>query len=183
MKNWEAIYECEDERDADRLRKRAALAKESQALTQSMVFDDDEIIDVSSEIMTAKKDFEVNSVLLKLLESNWLKKMQEHSSPIQTEYIRTLEIPDLTKTLLQTWKTEMKSQENFIFACRRNAQDQSNQIGAQETPADTEIGSDFTPTLNASTSVKETETMASNDISPETREELLNRIIEEETLN
>jgi hypothetical protein len=94
MKNWEAIYECEDERDADRLRKRAALAKESQALTRSMVFHDDEIIDVSSEIMTAKKDFEINSVLLKLLESNWLKKMQEHSSPIQTEYIKTLEISD-----------------------------------------------------------------------------------------
>ena len=55
MKNWEAIYECEDERDADRLHKRAALAKESQALTQSMAFDDDEIIDVSSQIMTAKK--------------------------------------------------------------------------------------------------------------------------------
>ena len=77
----------------------------------------------------------------------------------------------------------MKSQEDFIFTHHQNAQDQSNQIGAQETPADTEIGSDFTPTLNASTSVKETETMASNDISPETREELLNRIIEEETLN
>ena len=101
MKNWEAIYECEDERDADQLHKRAALAKESKALTRSMFFDD-EIIDVSSEIMTAKKKFEVNSVLLKLLESNWLKKMQEHSSHIQTEYIRTLEIPDLTKTLLQT---------------------------------------------------------------------------------
>ena len=82
-----------------------------------------------------------------------MKKIQEHSSPIQTEYIKTLEIPNLTKTLLQTWKTDMKSQEDFIFACRRNAQDKSNQIGAQETPADTEIGSDFTPTPNASTSV------------------------------
>jgi len=77
----------------------------------------------------------------------------------------------------------MKSQEDFILAHCRNAQDKSNQIGAQETPADTEIASDFTPTLNASTSVKETETMASKDISLETREELLKRIIEEETLN
>ena len=123
MKNWEAIYECEDERDADRLRKRAALAKESQALTRStFIGDDDEIIDVSSEIMTAKKDFEIDLVLLKLLESNWLKKVQEYSKPIQTEYIKTLEIPDLTKSLLQTWRTEMKSQENFIYARRRNAQ-------------------------------------------------------------
>ena len=29
MKNWEAIYECEDERGADQLRKRAALTKVS----------------------------------------------------------------------------------------------------------------------------------------------------------
>ena len=116
VKNWEVIYECEGERDADQLHKRATLAKESQSLTQFMVLDDDEIIDVSSEIMTAKKDFEVNSVLLKLLESNWLKKMQKNSSHIQTEYIRTLEIPELMKTLLQTWKTEMKSQEFFFFA-------------------------------------------------------------------
>ena len=57
------------------------------------------------------------------------------------------------------------------------------QIRVQETSADIEIGSDFNPTPNTSTSVPETETMASNDISPETREELLNRIIEEETLN
>ena len=48
----------------------------------------------------------------------------------------------------------MKSQENFIFAHHRNAQDKSNQIGVQEIPTDTEIGSDFTPTLNASTSNK-----------------------------
>ena len=46
----------------------------------------------------------------------------------------------------------MKSQEIFIFVHHRNAQDKSNQIGVQESPTDTEIGSDFTPTLNASTS-------------------------------
>ena len=68
-------------------------------------------------------------------------------SPIQTEYIKTLEIPDLTKTLLQPWRMEMKSQD-FIFACHQNAQDKSNQIGAQETPADTEIGSDLNSTPN-----------------------------------
>ena len=71
--------------------------------------------------MTTKEDFELNSVLLKLLESNWLKKVQEYSTPIPTEYIKTLEIPDLTKSSLQTWGTELKSQENFMFAHRRNA--------------------------------------------------------------
>ena len=78
--------------------------------------------------------------------------MQDYSTPIQTENIKTLDIPNMTKSLLQTWGTEMKTQEIFIFAHHRNAQDKSNQIGVQETPTDTEIGSDFTPTLNASTS-------------------------------
>ena len=183
MKNWEAIYECEDERDADRLCKRAALAKESQALTRSMAFENgDDLIDVSSEQMTAKKDFEVNSILLKLLESNWLKKVDEYSVPIQTEKVKTLEIPDLTKSLLQTWKNEMKSQEEVILTRRRNAQDTSNQIGAQEIP-ETEIGTNAIPTLNNSTSVKETENLTDQDVPFETREELLNRIIQEETLN
>ena len=183
MKNWEAIYECEDERDADRLRKRAALAKESQALTHSMAFeDDDDLIAVSSEQMTAKKDFEVNSVLLRLLESNWLKKVEEYSVPIQTEKVKTLEIPDLTKSLLQTWKNEMKSQEEVILTRRRNAQDTSNQIGTQEI-LETEIGTNAIPTLDTPTSVKETETMTDKDVPLETREELLNRIIQEETLN
>ena len=37
--------------------KKTALAKEFQALTHSMVFyDDDEVIDVSSEIMIQKKE-------------------------------------------------------------------------------------------------------------------------------
>jgi len=32
IKNWNAIYECEDERDAERLRKRKAATKESLAM-------------------------------------------------------------------------------------------------------------------------------------------------------
>jgi len=183
MKNWEAIYACKDERDADRLHKRAALAKESQALTCSMAFgNDDDLIDVSSKQMTAKKYFEVNSILLRLLESNWLKKVEEYSVPMQTEKDKPLEIPDLTKSLLQTWKNEMKSQEEVILRRQRNAQDTSNQIGVQEIP-ETEIGTNAILTLNTSTSVKETETMTDKDVPFETREELLNRIIQEETLN
>ena len=55
--------------------KETALAKESQALTHTMVFyHNDEIIDVSLEIMTAKKEFGINSILFKLLKSNWLKR-------------------------------------------------------------------------------------------------------------
>jgi hypothetical protein len=36
MKNWEACHECEDDDDAERLRKRAALTAESIAMTTSI---------------------------------------------------------------------------------------------------------------------------------------------------
>ena len=63
-----------------------------------MVFDDnDEIIDVSTEIMTGKKNCEINTILWKLQSQIGWKR--EHSSPIKTEYIRTLEICDSTKSL------------------------------------------------------------------------------------
>ena len=54
------MVQYEDERDADQLHKRAALAKESQALAHSTCFgDNDEIVGVSSEIMTAKKNLKL----------------------------------------------------------------------------------------------------------------------------
>jgi hypothetical protein len=36
MNNWEAIHECLDQRDAERLRKRAALTAESLAMTYAL---------------------------------------------------------------------------------------------------------------------------------------------------
>ena len=35
MRNWEAIYECQDERDAERMRKRMALAAESLLMSKT----------------------------------------------------------------------------------------------------------------------------------------------------
>ena len=36
MNNWEAVHECQDERDAERLRKRAALTSQSMAMTHAI---------------------------------------------------------------------------------------------------------------------------------------------------
>jgi hypothetical protein len=62
MKNWEAINECEDERDAERLKKREALTRESQALTKSITANfDDELTELNlHDLNYAKKDFQVN---------------------------------------------------------------------------------------------------------------------------
>jgi hypothetical protein len=64
------------QRDAERLRKREALTHESQALTKSMAFTFvDELVDLNTQDKrTFQKDYEINCVLLKLLQSKWLNK-------------------------------------------------------------------------------------------------------------
>jgi hypothetical protein len=45
MLNWDSVHECEDEHDAERLRKRAQLSVESKALTSSLAvnFNDNDL--------------------------------------------------------------------------------------------------------------------------------------------
>ena len=72
MHNWEAIHECEDERDAERLRKRAACLEESSTLTNSLInndTNDGSVIfhDVAMcEKRNLRKDIEINTTLFKL---------------------------------------------------------------------------------------------------------------------
>ena len=46
MKNWEATHECEDKRDEERLRKKAAITSESSEMTKSVNY----LSNVDSEI-------------------------------------------------------------------------------------------------------------------------------------
>jgi len=155
-----------------------------QSFPQSMTTPSSEklLSELTSLINLDSFDLKPSRSLTKKMLKNILDNLHPSPVPIQTEKVKTLEIPDLTKSLLQTWKNEMKSQEEVILTRQRNAQDTSNQIGAQKI-SETEIGTNAIPTLNTSTSVKETETMTDKDVPFETREELLNRIIQEETLN
>ena len=76
MKNWEAIHECEDKRDEERLRKRAEMTSESTAMTKSLnenlplEIDDPDISIVVKR--TPLKDFHILQAIHVLEESNWL---------------------------------------------------------------------------------------------------------------
>jgi len=62
LNNWDAINECEDARDAERIKKRAAMATQSQALTKSLFFDEMDIplVDPSESASSSSKiDFAV----------------------------------------------------------------------------------------------------------------------------
>lgn len=69
MKNWEAIHECEDEHDAERLKKCEALTHESQVLTKSLSSSvDDELTELNLQDHNMhKKDFHINCELVKLI--------------------------------------------------------------------------------------------------------------------
>lgn len=77
MRNWEDIHECEDERDNERLRKKASLTTESLAMTNALnqtsdKLQDDDISLPSATHNFACKDFLVLQTIHVLEQSQWL---------------------------------------------------------------------------------------------------------------
>jgi hypothetical protein len=70
MKNWNAIHECEDERDADRLRKRDKATAESKTMTAAVLKSDiGEDNNFNDMVVGEKEDFTVPHRVL--LECTW----------------------------------------------------------------------------------------------------------------
>ncbi|KAG1901582.1 uncharacterized protein F5891DRAFT_1187439 [Suillus fuscotomentosus] len=70
LSNWEAVHECEDERDTERLQKHAQLTAENKAFTASMAIegDDDELdFTVPLQSRHSESDFWVQQMVLELL--------------------------------------------------------------------------------------------------------------------
>jgi ATP-dependent exoDNAse (exonuclease V) alpha subunit len=140
MKNWDAIHECEDARDAERLRKRAALTTKSQAFSDAIKnggaagCENVDFDNHSVNTRKAKKDFEVSQAILLLQQSQWfkfVKSLSNHSSPHQ--------LPIVTDALLKRWKTSIKEQELIIKHARQNGSEVHNQINLlDKTMAETE---------------------------------------------
>ena len=106
--NWDATNECEDARDAERMKKAAQITKESQALTNSLFLHDfsDPVVDASTEnAPSSKTDFIVNQRLLLLQQSNWFK------TPDYQLLQSFPELPHVTDMLMKQWKTDLKFQE------------------------------------------------------------------------
>lgn len=94
MKNWEAVYECEDERDADRLRKRAQLTSASKALTASIAMGADDV-DLDFEFQQksthrSESDFRVQQAVLELQQSGWFDPLTDNMSGLFQDLFRVL---------------------------------------------------------------------------------------------
>lgn len=185
MKHWEAINECEDERDAERLGKRESLTRESQALTKSITANfDDDLTELSLDDKNhAKKDFQVNCELLKLIESKWLNKMETHKK-LSSEFMFA-NLPKLTPQQMKLWKTEISEQENILKKTRHNALDASNQMDVDTIVPNTESGEHI---ITDQTHIQQN-TVPSSEVyfgpqkPAQSREQLLQSIASKETLN
>jgi hypothetical protein len=73
INNWNAIHECEDERDADRLKKKDEESKESRLMTAAISLDIPEIDgDDDRHTSGSMKDFHNQQFLYILQQSKWL---------------------------------------------------------------------------------------------------------------
>jgi hypothetical protein len=115
MKNWEAINECEDERDAEQLKKREALTRESQALTKFITANfDNELAELNlHDLNSAKKDFQVNCELLKLIQSKWLDKTTVYKNSASAIIVDS-GLPTITPQQIKKWKMRLLNKKVFL---------------------------------------------------------------------
>ncbi|KAG1733088.1 hypothetical protein EDD22DRAFT_960256 [Suillus occidentalis] len=136
MKHWESVHECEDERDAERLRRRAQLTSaNSDASHSKAVFDDDiDVVPVDPFCKSALEEFKMNQFILLLKQSQWLADGQgiyappdEHdlSAGIDANAVSNDQADDplaeCTPQQLKSWLLEIRDQENTIAESRCNA--------------------------------------------------------------
>jgi SpoVK/Ycf46/Vps4 family AAA+-type ATPase len=145
MDNWEAVHECQDERDAERLQKRAALTAQSLALTKLLskalnLLDADEVDVSPKNNCSAVTKFKILQTICILEQSNWLTSANASKANAFTHPSGTIdeEIPEPSTHTLKHWMQDIKRQESLIAHACRNVQE-----SLQDTPstaAETEQG-------------------------------------------
>ena len=131
LDNWEAIHECQDERDAERMRKRTEQARESRAMTRAMhgALDDGNVVDVDATKRGNQKmrDIQAETLLNVMRECHWIKNdHQAHRDSMAGE--EDLWCPEPTPSQLKSWTVSVKRQEDEMMARRRNGGNVTEQI-------------------------------------------------------
>jgi hypothetical protein len=141
IKNWNATHECEDERDAERLRKQAAATRESAAMTAAVAFPELNVENIESTLSisaNSERDFRIHQEVLAMQQSNWLRVLPKINNADATindatdtpASILQNNLPDPTPNLMKRWKDETKKQEQAISNRRRNALNPEQQIAS-----------------------------------------------------
>jgi len=131
LDNWEAIHECQDERDAERIRKRTEQARESRAMTRALhgAVEGGDVteVDVTKTGNQKTRDVQAELLVNVMRECGWIKSdTQPHRSRDFEE--GELSCPEPTPSQLKKWAASIKHQENETMARRRNSGNVAEQI-------------------------------------------------------
>ena len=133
LSNWEAIHECQDERDAERIRKRAEKSRESRAMTRALhgSIGAEQEIDVDMTHTNGRKARDTQAELLVDLmrQCRWIQSGQRETQVKMNNALLTndFEYPAPTPSRLKEWALSIKQQEGAMMARRRNASNVSEQ--------------------------------------------------------
>ncbi len=135
MSNWEALYECEDERDAEQMKKRQSLMKNSPLLTHILSDNLEDLVELPASHKASEQENKVQFEILHLAQSNWFRPVH-NSTRVADPVYDGLRV---TKTLMTCWKAQIAAHENIISAAQLNAADGACQVNADDAalPHDT----------------------------------------------
>ncbi len=122
MNNWEAIRECEDAHDADRIHKRAQLTAPSNVISETIQFglEDDIEIDIhNASKPISRKDLQLKTKLQLLENSNWFTNSVIYPHVIDAQS-SAISLPEITMSYIKKWKCDIKIQESVIAQRRLN---------------------------------------------------------------
>jgi hypothetical protein len=141
LDNWEAIHECQDERDADRMQKRTEQAKESRAMTRalhgSIENGDETHVDVTGTGSRKARDMQAELLIDAMRQCHWIKggEQKPTQNPVREN---ELQCPEPTASQLKMWLASIKQQESEVMARRRNASNVTEQVEVNGTEVVTE---------------------------------------------
>lgn len=204
MKNWEAIHECEDQREAERLKKRSNKLKEAKERVQAVkamlppeyLEDPDAYVLAEEDFRHEKMDNETLHLRCALINANWLKTNEpsKHSGILkntQTAYqmldSKEIILPDRLNIHVKSWESHIDQQAAMIANARRAQLDPTRQESAIQTVAETQSGNNaefVQPNLGIIAPVPETKSAEGTlSISSDSWEDRLKSVEHEFTLN
>ncbi|KAK4702713.1 hypothetical protein P7C70_g3507, partial [Phenoliferia sp. Uapishka_3] len=135
MQNWTSIDECEDERDKERLRKRAKLEQQDRMGGAGMQPDGWDLASGDAEGMSAG-EVHAQNLVGKAHGSGWLNEPSSKTAQYDVHVAPTSlqNLDNVTSQMVKTWKQEIKTQEDKIKAQRR----QLSRPGEQQNTGESE---------------------------------------------
>ncbi len=139
MSNWEAMHECEDERDAERLRKRQSLTRSSQLVTNMFVHKDlDNLVELTGRTDADNaRDSKAHVQLMRLGEANFFAPSRDVPCT-GSSFASSSSVSDgfkITPAMMTDWQSEIRHQEAQVMVSRLNAGDVKEQTdGSSNLP-------------------------------------------------